>query len=54
MSTIIGLVSTFRLPLQPVAYREAYAPLLCPFWGVSPDHSPTTLQAQVGSALLTL
>ena len=48
---ITRIVSCFALPQSypTFAYREAYAPLLCSFWGVSQGHSPTIVQAQVGS-----
>ena len=53
---ITQIVSCFALPQSSptFAYREAYAPLLCSFLGVSQGHSPTIVQAQVGSDLLTL
>ena len=36
------------------AYREAYAPLLCSYWGGSLSHKTTPVQAHRGFRLLTL
>ena len=46
----IRIVPYFVLPqFYPIfAYREAYAPLLCEYRGVSQSHYPTIVQAQVG------
>ena len=53
---ITRIVSCFALPQSfPLfAYRGINIPLLCSYRGVSQGHSPTLVQAQVGSDLLTL
>ena len=52
----LRIVPYFVLPQScPIfAYREAYAPLLCSYWGGSQGLSPTYEQAHVGLDLLTL
>ena len=52
----LRIVPYFVLPQScPIfAYREAYAPLLCSYWGGSQGLSPTYEQAHVDLDLLPL
>ena len=52
----LRIVTHYVLPQSypTFAYRGAYAPLLCSYWGGSQGHSTTRVRAHVVSDLLTL